>query len=163
MLCTINDFALVDGTLSGGWSITGLRLHMQRIFEVVIPLSTLDPVLMDRNKRRVDISFTVQRIHATIKAAEEYISDHDALIPRTGDVKLISEGTLFGSSITALIVNGALAQHELIRQIGKFTEHAYRITGSPIFAPGPPSEPDHLVTESGDRITTETGDEITVE
>lgn len=160
MQCTINDFDLTDETILGGYALTNLSLRMQRIFDVVIPLGEALPVLFDRNKRRVDISFSVSRVHASIQDAETYITDHDSLIPRTGDIKLITEGS---DSIVALIVNGALLNHSLVRQIGKYTEHAYQISGSPIFAPGPPSEPDHLVTEGGDRITTETGDEIILE
>ena len=158
MQCTINDFALTDETISGGVALTNLRLRMQRIFDVVIPLATLDPVPFDRNKRRVDISFTVQRVHSTIKAAEEYITDHDALIPRTGDVKLITMGT---ETVVALVVNGALLNHELVRQIGKFTEHSYRISGSPIFAPTPVTT--FIAMETGDLILTETSDKIEIE
>ena len=215
MLCSINDYALADGTISGGWALTGLRYRMQRYFDVITPLpfyppqelgllnpgklyeilnyapgddftnvggqnvtgdlfvatgpspavwehslivQISSPVLLDRNKRRADISFNVLRIHDTIKAAEEYISLHDTTIPRYGDIKLTTMGT---EAVIALIVNGALISHELVRQIGKFTEHAYRITGSPIFAPTP-SE-DYLVTEDGDRITTEAGEPILVE
>lgn len=162
MLCSINDYLLADYTMSGGFALTGLRIRMQRIFDLVIPLGELDPVVMDRNKRRVDISFNVSRIHATIQDAETYITDHDATIPRTGDVKLISQpDSIFSTTITALIVNGALLNHELVRYIGKYTEHAYRISGSPIFAPTPGT--DFLVTEAGDKITTETGDGILVE
>ena len=162
MLCSINDYYLADGTISGGFALTGLRLRMQRYFDVVIPIAALDPVLLDRNKRRADISFTVQRVHATIKDAEIFCADHDATIPRTGDIKLISMPEVFTSTtIIALIVNGALLSHELVKQIGKFTEHAYRIAGSPIFAPTPGG--DHITTEDGDRITTETGDTLVVE
>ena len=158
MLCTINDFYLCDETLEGGWSLKGLRVRTHRYFDIVIPIAELDPVLLDRNKRRVDISFSVERVHDSIKAAEEYINDHDTLIPRTGDIKLITMGT---ETVISLVINGALLSHELVRQIGKFTEHAYRISGSTQFAPTPGA--DHLVTEGGDTITTEGGDKLVVE
>lgn len=158
MLCTINDFPLCDETLAGGWSLKRLQLRMQRIFDVVIPIGELNPVLLDRNKRRVDISFSVERVHDSIKDAEEYITDHDTLIPRTGDIKLITMGT---ETVIALVVNGALLSHELVRQIGKFTEHSYRIAGSTQFAPTPGT--DHITTEDGDTITTEDGDQLIVE
>jgi hypothetical protein len=158
MLCTINDVYLADETISGGFALTGLRIKMERIAEIVVELAALNPVIMDRNKRRVDISFSISRIHDTIADAETYILDHDSTIPRTGDVKLITMGT---ETVIALIVNGALVRHELTRQYGKYTEHAYRITGSPIFAPTPGE--DYLVTEGGDRITTEAGEPLIVE
>lgn len=116
------------------------------------------PTLLDRNKRRVDISFSVERVHDSIKDAEEYIADHDATIPRGGDIKLITMGT---ETVIALVVNGALLSHELVRQIGKFTEHSYRIAGSTQFAPTPGT--DHIITEDGDTITTEGGDKLIVE
>lgn len=158
MLCTVNDFYLCDETLSGGWALKGLQLRVHRYFDIVVPLGALNPVLFDRNKRRVDISFSVDRVHETIEAAETYIADHDSTVPRTGDIKLITMGT---ETVIALIINGALLSHELVRQIGKFTEHAYRIAGSTQFAPTPGE--DYLVTEGGDRIVTEGGDAILVE
>src|SRR5258707_3064553 len=39
MLCSINDYFLADGTLAGGYSLTGLRLAMHRIFDVVVPIA----------------------------------------------------------------------------------------------------------------------------
>ena len=161
MLASIGDYYLANGTQAGGRSLTGLRLVMHRIFDVVIPIGEVSPVLFDRNKRRTEITFNIQRVQATIKDAENYINIHEATIPRTGDVKLIV-GTYGGTSgSVALIVNGALLSHELIKYTGKFTEHSYQIVGSPIFAPSPGA--DFLVTEGGDRITTETGDKILVE
>ena len=163
MLCTIDDFQLADGTISGGWSLTDLRLKITRICDVVIPLGELNPVPMDRNKRRADVSFSVARIHDTIKAAEEYILDHDATIPRTGDAKLIvSVYGITTSNPYALIINGALVSHELVQQIGKFTLHAYTLQGAPLF-PVVPDEPTHITTEDVDRITTETGDTLVIE
>lgn len=211
MLCSINDYFLADGTLTGGYGLTGLRLKMQRIFDKVIPISqtsgflitgaiyriiefhtgddftnvggtnvtgsvfvatseapsswafksilgNLSPVLFDRAKRRVDISFRVQRVHSTITDADVFCLDHELTVPRDGDIKLITSGT---ETVIALIVNGSLVQHELTRQIGKFTEHAYTVIGSPIFAPTPGE--DHIITEDGDRITTEDGDALIVE
>jgi len=121
-------------------------------------LQPFSPVLLDRGKRRVEISFNVQRVQDTITDADIYILDHDSNIPRTGDVKLLVSGS---DSLTALIVNGNLISNELVKQNGKQTEHAYHITGSLLFAPTPAT--DHLVTEDGDRITTEGGDTLVVE
>lgn len=161
MLCSINDYLLANGTLSGGYALTGFRLRIQRICDVVVELGAIDPVVMDRNKRRADISFNVRRVQSTIKGAEEYLLDHDATIPRTGDVKLIVSGFGFSGVGSALIINGALISHELVRQIGKFTEHSYQILGAPLFAPTPGT--DHITTEDGDTITTEDGDKLILE
>lgn len=161
MLCSINDYFLADGTLDGGYALKNLRLRIQRIFDVVVELGALDPVLFDRGKRKVDITFSVQRVQDTIKDADIYILDHETTVPRTGDIKLIGTVGLLPSAVVALIVNGKLISNELVKQNGKETEHAYHITGSLLFAPTPGT--DHLVTEGGDRITTETGDTLVVE
>jgi hypothetical protein len=158
MLCSIDDYFLADGTKAGGYSLTSLRLKMERVFDVVIPLATVNPKLYDRNKRKVDITFNVQRVQTTIKAAENFCNIHEATIPRTGDIKLITSGT---ETVVALIINGALVTHELTKYTGKFTEHSYHIIGAPIFAPDP--ETSAITTEGGDRITTEAGDTIVVE
>lgn len=158
MLCTINDYFLADGTLSGGYGLRNMRLKIQRIFDVVVELGALNPVLFDRNKRKVDITFSVQRVQDTITNADIFILDHESTVPRIGDVKLLVSGT---DSVTALVVNGKLISNELVTQNGKQTEHSYHIIGSLLFAPTPGE--DNLVTEGGDRITTEGGDELVVE
>jgi hypothetical protein len=133
---------------------------MQRIFDKVIPIGQLNPVLFDRNKRRLDITFSVQRVQDTIADAEVFCLDHDANIPRTGNIKLFSTAS-GGESVVALIVNGELIEHELTRETGKFTEHSYHIVGSPVFAPTPGV--DKLLLETGDFILLETGDKILLE
>ncbi len=162
MLCSIGSYFLADGTLANGFSLSGLRFRITRIFDVVIPIGEVSPVLYDRNKRRADISFNVQRVHASIKDAENYINVHEATVPRTGDIKLwVSVYGIVSSTPVALVVNGSLLSQELVKEIGSFTEHHYEITGSLLFAPTPGET--FLVTEDGDFITTEDGDKILVE
>jgi hypothetical protein len=216
MLCSIDDYFLADGTLAGGYSLTGLRLAMHRIFDVVVPISApkdhgilatgmayriviyqsgddftniggsnvtgnvfvatgttpadwtnlsvllaLSPTLIDRNKRKVEITFNVQRVQTTITDAEDFCLIHEATIPRTGDIKLIpTTGMDLSPASNALVVNGDLLSHELVKQIGSFTEHSYHIVGSPIFAPSPG---EFIITEGGDFILTESSDKIIVE
>jgi hypothetical protein len=125
-------------------------------------LEGLSPVLLDRDKRKVDITFSVQRVQSTITAADIFILDHEITVPRTGDVKLLATTSMaIPAGVTALIVNGKLISNELVRQYGKETEHSYHVVGSLLFAPTP--EEDHLVTEGGDRITTEGGDSLVIE
>jgi len=161
MLCSIDDYFLADGTLAGGYALKGLRLKIQRVFDVVVELDALNPVLFDRNKRKVDITFTVQRVQASIDDADIYILEHDSVVPRIGDIKLWVTLGLFPSSVTALVVNGRLISNELVRQIGSETEHSYHITGSLLFAPTPGT--DKLLLETGDFILLETGDKILLE
>ncbi len=162
MLCSIGSFFLADGTLANGFSLTGLRLRITRIFDVVIPIGEISPVLYDRNKRRADISFNVQRVHDSIKDAENYINVHEETVPRTGDIKLyVSVYGITSSTPIALVVNGALLSQELVREIGAFSEHHYEITGSLLFAPTP--DVDRMLLETGDFILLETGDKILLE
>lgn len=162
MLCSIDDYYLADGTLAGGYSLTGLRLRMQRIFDVVIPINQVSPVLYDRNKRKVEITFNIQRVQDSIRDAEDFCLIHEATVPRTGDIKLIVSDSGAGpEAIIALVVNGALVSFELVRQIGSFTEHSYHISGAPIFAPTPGV--DRMLLESGDFMLTEAGDKMLLE
>ena len=162
MLCSINDYLLADGTKAGGFALTNLRFRMQRIFDVVIPIGAISPVLYDRQKRRVEISFNVQRVQPSIKDAENYINDHEETIPRVGDIKLLAMPSIAGPpGVVALVVNGSLLSQELVRQIGSFTEHHYEIVGSPLFAPTPGT--DFLLLQTGDFILLETGDKILLE
>ncbi len=162
MLCSIGSYFLADGTLANGFSLTGLRFRITRIFDVVIPIGEVSPVLYDRNKRRADISFNVQRVHASIKDAENYINVHEETVPRTGDIKLyVSVYGITSSTPVALVVNGSLLSQELVRQIGAFTEHAYNITGSLLFTVIPGT--DKLLLETGDFLLLETGDKILLE
>lgn len=217
MLCTIDDFYLADGTISGGWALSGLRLQTERIFDKAVPVPTdqtfgvlivgqayrivnyrspddftnvggtnvtgnvfmatgttpavwvnesklnqVGPVLLDRNHHRVNVSFSVSRVHASIKDAEDYILAHDELIPRTGNAKLIvsSDGITIGTPY-ALIINGALISHELVLQYGMFTQHAYNIVGAPLFPVVPGT--DKMLLEDGFFILLETGDKILLE
>ncbi len=155
MLCSIDDYFLADGTLAGGYALTNFSLRVTRIFDMVIPIGEISPVFFDRNKRRTGITFNVQRVQDSIKAAENFINIHEATVPRTGDIKFyVSNGTV------ALIVNADLISHELIREIGSFTEHSYAIVGSTISAPDVGSA---ITTEGGDHITTESGDTLVIE
>src|SRR5258707_4768259 len=116
MLCTIGDYSLADGTLAGGRALTGLRLRIQRIFDVVVALGEVSPVLYDRNKRKVDATFSVQRVQDSIHDAEEFCLIHEATVPRFGDIKLIVSTGGFVSASQALVINGELLSHELARQ-----------------------------------------------
>ncbi len=119
-------------------------------------------MLIDRQKRRLEISFNVQRVQPSIKDAENYINDHEETIPRTGDIKLLAMPSMAGPpGVVALVVNGSLLSQELVRQIGSFTEHSYQIVGSPLFAPTPGS--DFLLLQTGDFLLLETGDKILLE
>jgi hypothetical protein len=160
MLCSIDDYFLADGTLAGGYALKDFKLKITRVFDVVTVLGELNPVLFDRGKRKIEISFNVQRVQATITDADIFILDHESTVPRTGDVKLFVSAGLFASAFNALVVNGRLLSNTLVNQTGSETEHSYRIMGSLLFAPNPT---DKMLLETTDFMLMETTDKMLLE
>ena len=127
MQCSINDFALSDGTLSGGYALGEIRIGVARIADVAIPLQSVNPVVFNRDIHKTAFDFVIARIHASFAAADKYICDHDALIPSSGDVKFTtSDGSI------RYIINAELITHTRIGIVGKATAHAYHIEGGRI-------------------------------
>jgi hypothetical protein len=127
MLASIASFPLANGSLSGGFGLSDFRMRVVRVFDVVAPLGQADPVPIDRTVRKFDLTFTVKRMHSNIKASEQYIQDHEATVPQSGTVTLISN-----SGATWFLLNGVLISHELITEIGATTYHSYHIVGGPL-------------------------------
>ena len=125
VLASINDIPLADGTLSGGYALSEIRVNVQRIFDVVVELGEPNPVPFERSVRQTIFDFQVTRVHASISEAEEFIFDHDADIPSSGPVKFTATD---GLGIRYLI-NARLITHQLIKYIGKTTTHSYHIEG----------------------------------
>ncbi len=124
MLISIGAYDLCDGTLAGGFAAGNLRLRFTRGIEVVQGMGDVTPTLFDRGTRRLDLSFTIQRVHASIKASELFIGNHQNEVPRTGAIKLTSS-----SSGTIFILNGFLTDIQLVQEIGATTSHSYQIVG----------------------------------
>jgi hypothetical protein len=156
MLASIGAYDFTGGSMVGDVALSDLRLHVDRGLEVVAPLDGLVPVLFDRRTHKIDITFTVRRCHASIKAAEQYIIDHENLIPQSGDVKLTS-----ASGLVRYVLNAVLLSHQLTQQVGSTTFHAYHIVGGPFY--GTPVEIAFILLETGDFILTETSDKILLE
>lgn len=133
MLISIGFYDLCDGTISGGIAATNLRLRFTRGIEVVQGLGDAVPQTYDRGTRTIDLSFTVARVHSSIKESEVFIAKHDDVIPNTGVVALTTTG-----GEVAFIVNGILTEMHLISQIGATTFHSYRITGGVFTGIQPP-------------------------
>ncbi len=125
MLISIGEYDLCDGTFAGGVAASDLRLRFTRGIEVVQPLGEDDPVTFDRGTRRLDLSFTIHRNHASIKDAELFIGNHENAVPQTGAIKLTIG--IFG--INQFIISGFLVSIQLIQQIGSTTSHNYKIVG----------------------------------
>lgn len=148
MLASIDDFALADGSFAGGVALSQIRINVQRIFDIVVPLQTLDPVLYDRGVRKTVVDFQVFRVHDSIAAAEIYIIDHDLLVPDSGQVQFsATDGTI------RYMFNAALFTHQRIGVIGETTLHQYHIEGGRILG----VSGFFVLTEPGDYVLEEDG------
>ena len=78
----------------------------------------------DRLTRTSNLSFTVQRTHASIKASELFIGNHENLVPQSGPVKLTTAG-----GTIAFIANAFVVDIQLVQEIGATTKHSYQIVG----------------------------------
>jgi hypothetical protein len=156
MLAKLGTFFLADGTISGGVDLTNFRLRVDRVFEVITPLQSANPVLLDRELRKFDLTFTVARVHASIDASEVYIQEHDATIPTSGAFVIT---TIAGLVWT--LSNAALTSHNLTRETGSTTFHAYHIVGGAPFEPAPVAG--FMLIETGDHMLLETGDKMLLE
>lgn len=158
MLATIGTFQVADETASGGYALSELRLSVQRIFDIVIPLETTNPKFFDIDCRRTVADFEVARLHASPQAADEYCALHDTTVPSTGDVSFTAtDGT------TAFIIGAVLITHQRVGGIGKVTRHAYHIEGGRIESSLPPVETFFRLLEDGSYRLLEDGNKRLLE
>ncbi len=128
MLIAIGSYPLCNGTLEGGMSAGDMRLRFTRAIEVVQPLGEGTPATYDRGTRTIDLSFTVARVHVSIKESEVFIAKHDATVPDSGVVAITTT-----AGEVAFIENGILIDFQLQSQIGSTTFYHYHITGGLFF------------------------------
>jgi len=127
VLAIIDDYPLADGTLAGGFALGDIRVDVQRISDVVIPINAIPPVVFDRDIRKTVFDFQITRIHASFEAADKYVADHDAAIPSSGAVQFTAtDGTV------RYLIDAELITHSRIGGIGKTTTHSYHIVGGRI-------------------------------
>lgn len=128
MLISIGSYEICDGTLAGGVAISDLRPTNNRLFDVVVPLDDSDTTLFDRVNTTCDLTLTVKRTFSSVANAEQFIVQLDTNLPTSGTVTFTTTGP---SPVTRTIPNGAIVDHELIRQQGATTFHNYHIIGGP--------------------------------
>lgn len=120
---------MCDGTLGGGVAVSELRLRLDRLFEVVIPVDQVSPELFDRTCRKCDITFSVRRVHADAAAAETFLLALEDNLPDNGEIKI---GTDFDSPTDYRVIpNGYVTDYQLLQYIGASTLHQYHIVGGP--------------------------------
>ncbi len=124
MLISIGDYDFCDGSFELNVSVLNLRLRFTRGIEVVQAIGEANPVTFDRGTRTLDLSFTVQRNHSSIRASELFIGNHENAVPQTGRIKLTTTG-----GTIAYVENGMLVEIQLASYIGATTTHTYRIVG----------------------------------
>ncbi len=124
MLVSISDYDFCDGSFALNTSAKDFRLRFTRGIEAVQELAAANPVTYDRGTRTSNVSFTVQRNHASIRASELFIGNHENEVPQFGLVKLTTTlGTI------AYITNAILTDIQLASYIGTTTTHNYQIAG----------------------------------
>ncbi len=124
MLVTIGSYDICDGSLSGGVAVGQARVQMDRVFDVVVPIAELNPVLFDRVCRKLTFTFMVQVAHATADACELFLLDLDSSLPSTGTVKI----TPTNSVDYRYVPNGFVINHQS-SNIGAMSTTQYTIVG----------------------------------
>ena len=134
MLVKIGSYDLCDGTLAGGVAISSLRISNRHIFDEVIPIDVLPPMVpadvispvnFDRVCAIANITLLVKRVHANLSAAERFILGLDSNIPE-GIANVVFTTT---GLATVTIPNGVITEHSLQEYIGSTTIHQYTILG----------------------------------
>ena|SRR5215831_3467626 len=135
MLVSIGSYAICDGTLAGGVAVGDLRLRVDRIFDVVVPINDVSPVLFDRITSKSDITFSVYRTFDNINDSEDFLLELEENLPRTGNIQFTS-----GSGLIRYIPNGSIVDYSLVKETGATMLHTYHIIGGPTgtSAPSPP-------------------------
>lgn len=160
MQVSIDSYPLTDGTLSGGFALSEMRVNVQRIFDVVVPIDAINPECYDRDIRKTVVDFQVTRLHASFAAADIYVADHDAAIPSSGPVLFLpTSGPFSPASNVRFLIHARLISHQLVKLNGKATTHAYHIEGGR-FNTGAAY---YIITEDDFFILTEDGFKIETE
>lgn len=128
MLVSIGNYNLCDGTRSGGVGTSGLRFRVERAIQVFAPLRAVDPQTFDRAGRKVTLSFSVARTHASQDAADVFVLEHEDTLPSSGIVTITARKPN-GQTIVRYVPNGKITDHQLDEQIGVTTRHSYTLVG----------------------------------
>ena len=177
MRVSVGSYQICNGTLSGGVAVSDLRVNVDRLFDVVIPIDAVSPVLFDRLGTKFEFTFTVKVAHSSLAVSEAFLLGLEFALPRTGEIKFIGiDGT------TLHLPSGRVINHQLVSYVGATTFNSYHIIGSgnisefggadvptggegggiTLSGPGAP-ETATIITEEGSPILTEDGGLIETE
>ena len=121
-----NFWLCEDGQLAPN----SLRINGRRQVQIAPLLRALASKVFNRLNTVTTISFSVVREHATTRAAEEYMLQHEVDIPDTGIVTFLCPDANQAES-TFYFDAGVLDTTEA-SQIGVSTEHSYTLIGGRI-------------------------------
>ncbi len=90
MKITVNDFVLAE--MSGPVGVRDFKINSTRVIEAVSFLRAAAGAFFDRKNQATIITFTVSRIHASIRDAEVFLLAHETELPVTGLVTFTAQG-----------------------------------------------------------------------
>jgi hypothetical protein len=133
MLISIGNYALCDGTRTGGVGVTRLRFRVLRKIQTALIFRAEEVETFDRGNRETEVTFEVSRTFLNQEAADVFILQHETTLPSVGIVTF----TAFlpnGQKVARYLAGGKVRSHELVEQIGVTTRHQYSIVGGTIQA-----------------------------
>jgi len=131
MLVSIGNYALCDGTRTGGVGITRLHFRVLRKIQIADIFRAEEVETFDRGNRETEVTFEISRTFPDQEAADVFILQHETTLPSVGIVTF----TAFlpnGQMVVRYLAGGKVRLHELVEQIGVTTRHQYTIVGGTI-------------------------------
>jgi len=138
MLVSIGNYALCDGTRSGGVGVAKLHFRVVRKIQTVQLFRAEEVETFDRGNRETTVTFEISRTFPTQQAADVYVLQHEETVPSCG-VVTFSAYQPNGQRVVRYLADGKVLAHELVEQIGVTTRHRYSIVGGTIQATAPSS------------------------
>ncbi len=130
MTCIIDSYNITSGDSVTNIALDNLRLSVQRIYDIVVPIGGALPVPTRMKVTKSTVDFVVTRVHGSAGAAELFLLAHNSDIPTSGPIRLISSN----GSTEKFLVNARLTVNQLNSEEGATTIHAYHIEGGLILS-----------------------------
>ena len=131
MLVSIGNYALCDGTRSGGVGVTRLRFRVDRKLQVAEIFRAPEVTTFDRGNRKTTVTFEVSQTFDTLEDADVFVLTQEDNIPGTGLVTFTATKPN-GQKVVRYLAGGKIQSHELLEQIGVTTRYQYIIVGGTI-------------------------------
>lgn len=132
MKIKIGNFSLSE---IGELSPDSLRVNGKRLTQISAALRAASSQIWNRQNTVTTITFSITREHADVRAAEEYLIQHEADIPSSGICEFICHDESGGES-SFYLDTGCLETTEAYN-IGCSTIHSYTLIGGRITSTKP--------------------------